>query len=148
MAVALMTASSLPLMAQAQTTPVPDPSLPYEATQDEEPILPDDQFEARLPKVGSPDQADPNAPLPSIDSWIDQQMPQQSTAPVELPPAIDPAEQQELAQPLPPLDSVTVPANVADDNNADTKQPDVRYATSIEGFGKTGWRTNFAPNPP
>ncbi len=143
MAVALMTASSLPLMAQAQTTPPSDPSLPYEATQDEEPILPDDQFEARLPKVGNPDQADSNAPLPSIDSWIDQQMPQQSTAPVELPPAIDPAEQQELAQPLPPLDSVTVPANVASSDDPNAKQPDVRYGTSIEGFGKTGLEDEF-----
>ncbi|CAM8623419.1 BamA/TamA family outer membrane protein [Sphingobium sp.] len=143
MAVALMTASSLPLMAQAQSTPVPDPSLPYEATQGEEPILPDDQFEARLPKAGTPDQANPDAPLPSIESWIDQQMPQSSNAPTELPPAIDPAEEQELAQPLPPLDSVTVPTNVADNNNANAKQPDIRYATSIEGFGKTGLEDEF-----
>ncbi|WP_416463035.1 autotransporter assembly complex protein TamA [Sphingomonas sp. VDB2] len=143
MAVALMTASSLPLMAQAQSTPVPDPSLPHEATQGEEPILPDDQFEARLPKAGTPDQANPDAPLPSIESWIDQQMPQSSNAPTELPPAIDPAEEQELAQPLPPLDSVTVPTNVADNNNANAKQPDIRYATSIEGFGKTGLEDEF-----
>ncbi|MGW8201687.1 autotransporter assembly complex protein TamA [Sphingomonas bisphenolicum] len=143
MAVALMTASSLPLMAQAQSTPVPDPSLPHEATQGEEPILPDDQFEARLPKAGTPDQANPDAPLPSIESWIDQQMPQLSNAPTELPPAIDPAEEQELAQPLPPLDSVTVPTNVADNNNANAKQPDIRYATSIEGFGKTGLEDEF-----
>ncbi|WP_261935693.1 autotransporter assembly complex protein TamA [Sphingomonas bisphenolicum] len=143
MAVALMTASSLPLMAQAQSTPVPDPSLPHEATQGEEPILPDDQFEARLPKAATPDQANPDAPLPSIESWIDQQMPQSSNAPTELPPAIDPAEEQELAQPLPPLDSVTVPTNVADNNNANAKQPDIRYATSIEGFGKTGLEDEF-----
>ncbi|WP_088182342.1 BamA/TamA family outer membrane protein [Sphingobium sp. Z007] len=137
---ALMTASSLPLMAQAQSTPAPSPNLPYEATQDEEPILTDDQFEARLPKVES---ANPNAPLPSIDSWIDQQMPQQSTAPAELPPATDPAEEQELAQPLPPLGSVTVPANVASSADPNAKQPDIRYATSIEGFGKTGLEDEF-----
>ncbi|MEC3951238.1 autotransporter assembly complex protein TamA [Sphingobium sp. HWE2-09] len=139
-AVALMTASSLPLMALAQTKPASDPSLPYEATQDEEPILPDDQFDARLPKVQG---TDANAPLPSIDSWIDQQMPQQTGAQTELPPATDPAEEKELAQPLPPLDSVTVPANVADDNSPDVKQPDIRYATTIEGFGKTGLEDEF-----
>ncbi len=136
-----MTASSLPLMAQAQSTPAaPAPALPYETTQDEEPILPDDQFEARLPKVEG---SNPNAPLPSIDSWIDQQMPQQSTAPTQLPPATDPAEERELAQPLPPLDSVTVPANVASSADPNAKQPDIRYATSIEGFGKTGLEDEF-----
>lgn len=136
-----MTASSLPLMAQAQSTPAaPAPALPYETTQGEEPILPDDQFEARLPKVQS---SDPSAPLPSIDSWIDQQMPQQATAPTQLPPATDPAEERELAQPLPPLDSVTVPANVASSADPNAKQPDIRYATSIEGFGKTGLEDEF-----
>ncbi|KQM98708.1 hypothetical protein ASE85_12790 [Sphingobium sp. Leaf26] len=150
LAVALMTASPLPLMAQTQSAP--DSSLPYEATQDEEPILPEDQFEARLPKVpakvpgesqASGQAPDSNAPLPSIDSWIDQQMPQQSSAPAELPPATDPVEEQELAQPLPPPDSVTVPANVAANQDPDTKLPDIRYATGIEGFGKTGLEDEF-----
>jgi translocation and assembly module TamA len=143
LAVALMTASPLPLMAQS-TTP------PADAVQSdaEEPILPDDQFEARLPKVPAKVPADPkatdaNAPLPSIDSWIDQQMPQQSTMPAELPAAVDPAEEQELAQPLPSLDSVTVPANVAANQDPNAKLPDVRYATSIEGFGKTGLEDEF-----
>ncbi|WP_311268693.1 BamA/TamA family outer membrane protein [Sphingobium sp. WCS2017Hpa-17] len=141
LAVALMTASPLPLMAQSAT-----PTVPAEAVQSEaeEPILPDDQFEARLPKVpGDATATDPNAPLPSIDSWIDQQMPQEAGTPTELPPAIDPAEEQELAQPLPPLDSVTVPANVAANQDPNAKLPDVRYATSIEGFGKTGLEDEF-----
>eukprot|EP00456_Euglypha_rotunda_P078987 TRINITY_DN75767_c0_g1_i1.p3 TRINITY_DN75767_c0_g1~~TRINITY_DN75767_c0_g1_i1.p3 ORF type:complete len:107 (+),score=32.61 TRINITY_DN75767_c0_g1_i1:206-526(+) len=70
----LLTASPLPLM--AQTTP----STAEPAT--EEPILPDDQFEARLPKMEG---TDANAPLPSIDNWIDQQMPAQGSAATELP---------------------------------------------------------------
>ncbi|WP_298400398.1 BamA/TamA family outer membrane protein [Sphingobium sp.] len=131
----LLTASPLPLMAQT-AAPTPPPA----QSEAEEPILPDDQFEARLPKAPA---ADPNAPLPSIDSWIDQQMPAQSTAPAELPPATDPAEEQELAQPLPALDSVTVPANVASNDDPNAKLPDVRYATSIEGFGKTGLEDEF-----
>ncbi|MBH1997760.1 MAG: BamA/TamA family outer membrane protein [Sphingomonadaceae bacterium] len=109
----------------------------------EEPILPDDQFEARLPKMEPKvEGSDTGAPLPSIDTWIDQQMPQAGAA-AELPPAIDPAEEQELAQPLPPLDSVTVPANVANDADPNAKMPDIRYATSFEGFGKTGLEDEF-----
>ena len=134
----LVTASPLPLMAQTANDPAPvttPPSLPYDAGADDEPILPDDQFEARLPQV---DSADTDAPLPSIDSWIDQQMPQQADAPTQLPPATEPAQEVELAQPLPPLDSVTVPANAASDDDPNAKQPDIRYATSVEGFGKTG----------
>ena len=136
----LLTASPLPLLAQTAA-----PALPYEAPpasdqSAEEPILPDDQFEARLPKVEG---ADPNAPLPSIDSWIDQQMPQQSAAPDELPPATEPAQEGELAQPLPPLDSVTVPAIVAANDDPNAKPPEVRYATTIDGFGKTGLEDEF-----
>ena len=146
-AVALMSASPLPLMAQSATPPPPAPAGAAQG-EAEEPILPDDQFEARLPKVPAKVPADPkatdaNAPLPSIDSWIDQQMPQSSATPAELPAAIDPAEEQELAQPLPSLDSVTVPANVAAEQDPNAKLPDVRYATSIEGFGKTGLEDEF-----
>ncbi|MBU0868350.1 MAG: BamA/TamA family outer membrane protein, partial [Alphaproteobacteria bacterium] len=93
----------------------------------------------RLPQMEG---SDPAKPLPSIDSWIDQQMPSTGAA-AELPPAIEPAEEQELAQPLPPLDSVTVPANVAADSDPNAKLPDVRYATRIEGFGKTGLEDEF-----
>ncbi|SER65586.1 autotransporter assembly complex protein TamA [Sphingobium sp. YR768] len=128
----LLTASPLPLMAQTA------PSTTEPAT--EEPILPDDQFEARLSKMEG---ADPNAPLPSIDNWIDQQMPAQGSAATDLPPATEPAEEQELAQPLPPLDSVTVPANAAANSDPNAKLPDIRYATSIEGFGKTGLEDEF-----
>ncbi|MBG6117721.1 autotransporter secretion outer membrane protein TamA [Sphingobium sp. AEW010] len=134
----IATASPLPLLAQTPP-PATTPSLPYDATRAEEPILPDDQFEARLPQMEG---SDPAKPLPSIDSWIDQQMPSTGAA-AELPPAIEPAEEQELAQPLPPLDSVTVPANVAADSDPNAKLPDVRYATRIEGFGKTGLEDEF-----
>ena len=129
----LVSASPLPLMAQTQA-----PSASQ--SEAEEPILPDDQFEARMPKIEG---NDPNAPLPSIDSWIDQQMPDQPTLPNELPPAVDPAEEQELSQPLPALDSVTVPANVAEEADPNAKMPDVRYATTIDGFGKTGLEDEF-----
>lgn len=112
----IATASPLPLMAQTATPPAA-----------EEPILPDDQFDARLP---------------SIDSWIEQQMPQ-TGATAELPAATEPMQEPELAQPLPALDSVTVPANVAADTDPNIKTPDIRYATRIEGFGKTGLEDAF-----
>ena len=112
----IATASPLPLMAQTATPP-----------EAEAPILPDDQFDARLP---------------SIDSWIEQQMPQTS-ATAELPPATEPVQEPELAQPLPALDSVTVPANVTADTDPNIKTPDIRYATRIEGFGKTGLEDEF-----
>ncbi|WP_242125556.1 BamA/TamA family outer membrane protein [Sphingobium sp. Sx8-8] len=127
----MMAASPLPLMAQ---TPPPSP-------QQEEPILPDSEFEARLPKVGDAP-ADKKAPLPSIDEWIDRQMPQTS-APAELPPATEPQEERELAAPLPPLDSVQVPLQVATGSSPDEKTQPVAYAVSIEGFGKTGLEDDF-----
>jgi translocation and assembly module TamA len=130
----LLTASPLPLMAQ---TPPPPAAAQSQA---DEPIVADDEFEARLPKVEG---SDPNAPLPSIDSWIDQQMPQSAATPAQLPPATEPPEEQELAQPLPPLDSVTVPANVAAESDPNARLPEIRYATSIEGFGKTGLEDEF-----
>ncbi|MFZ2996920.1 BamA/TamA family outer membrane protein [Sphingobium sp.] len=139
----LAATSPLPLMAQTATPPS-NPALPSDASASEEPIVPDDQFEARLPKVegATPQSSAASAPLPSIDSWIDQQMPQTGTT-TELPPATEPAQERELAQPLPALDSVTVPANVADDDTPETKQPDIRYATSIDGFGKTELEDEF-----
>ncbi|WP_066696031.1 autotransporter assembly complex protein TamA [Sphingobium amiense] len=126
--------SPLPLMAQT----LPPPAA--QAGEAEEPILPDDQFDARLPKVEG---GDPGAPLPSIDSWMDRQMPQQSSVPTALPPAIEPAEERELAQPLQPLGSVTVPDNAALGDDPNEKLPEIRYATSIEGFGRTGLEDEF-----
>jgi translocation and assembly module TamA len=128
----------------AQTPPPPPPPSP--SPQQEEPILPDSEFEARLPKAGEAS-TDKNAPLPSIDAWIDQQMPQttigRTGAPAELPPATEPQEERELAAPLPPLDSVQVPLQVATDANPAEKTQAVRYAVSIEGFGKTGLEDDF-----
>ncbi|MDR7155282.1 translocation and assembly module TamA [Sphingobium xenophagum] len=131
----LVTASPLPSIAQTINDDASVTALPYDASVNEEPILPDDQFEARLPQV---ENADPAAPLPSIESWVDQQMPLQADAPTQLPPATEPMPEVELAQPLPALDSVTVPANAASDDDPDAKQPDIRYTTSIEGFGNSG----------
>jgi translocation and assembly module TamA len=130
----MIAASPLPLLAQTPEPPA----------QQEEPILPDAEFEARLPKAGeAPDRTsgDANAPLPSIDQWIDQQMPHADASP-DLPPSTDPKEEQELAQPLPPLDSVQVPLQV-DVSNPEQKTEAVRYAVSVEGFGKTGLEDDF-----
>ena len=120
--VLMIAASPLPLQAQTSS----GASTGTVAPEQEPPILPDEEFEARLPKAGESDTANPSAPLPSIDSWIDQQMPQ-ARAPVELPPATEPAAEAELAQPLPPLDSVTVPAQVASES-PNEKTPEIRYA--------------------
>ncbi|GLV22648.1 hypothetical protein TomMM35A_24940 [Sphingobium sp. TomMM35A] len=135
--VLMIAASPLPLQAQTSS----GASTGTVAPEQEPPILPDEEFEARLPKAGEIDTANPSAPLPSIDSWIDQQMPQAS-APVELPPATEPAAEAELAQPLPPLDSVTVPAQVASDS-PNEKTPEIRYAVEIDGFGRTGLEDEF-----
>ena len=127
----MMASSSLPLM--AQTSP---PS-----QQQEEPILPDSEFEARLPGVEDAP-ADKSAPLPSIDQWIDQKMPAAGAA-QQLPPPTEPQEERELAQPLPPLDSVQVPVQVATDNSPDEKTQAVRYSVVVDGFGKTGLEPAF-----
>src|SRR3546814_20424433 len=66
-ALGLTMMATFPLPLTAQTPPPPQ--------QQEEPILPDSEFEARLPKAGEA-AADPGAPLPSIDEWLDRQMPQ------------------------------------------------------------------------
>ena len=127
----MMASSSLPLM--AQTSP---PS-----QQQEEPILPDSEFEARLPGVEDAP-TDKSAPLPSIDQWIDQKMPAAGAA-QQLPPPTEPQEERELAQPLPPLDSVQVPIQVATDSNPDEKTQAVRYSVVVDGFGKTGLEPAF-----
>ena len=127
----MMASSSLPLMAQ---TPPP-------SQQQEEPILPDSEFEARLPGVEEAP-ADKSAPLPSIDQWIDEQMPAAGAA-QQLPPPTEPQEERELAQPLPPLDSVQVPVQVATDNSPDEKTQAVRYSVVVDGFGKTGLEPAF-----
>ena len=126
----MMASSSLPLMAQ---TPPPQ--------QQEEPILPDSEFEARLPGVEDAP-ADKSAPLPSIDQWIDQKMPAAGAA-QQLPPPTEPQEERELAQPLPPLDSVQVPIQVATDSNPDEKTQAVRYSVVVDGFGKTDLEPAF-----
>ncbi|HKT78249.1 MAG TPA: BamA/TamA family outer membrane protein [Sphingobium sp.] len=135
LSILMIAAFPLPLAAQP-IPPQPQPSPDQEAQ-----ILPDSEFEARLPKAGEPVPTDPNAPLPSIDSWIDQHMPQ-ANAPAQLPPATEPLPETELAQPLPPLDSVTVPQQVAAEN-PNEKTPEIRYAVELDGFGGTGLEDEF-----
>ncbi|MET0371714.1 MAG: BamA/TamA family outer membrane protein [Sphingobium sp.] len=132
--------SPLALHAQTRQTPQPTPQ-PAPPATGEEPVIPDDQFDARMPSVGEPAK-DATGPLPSIDSWIDSQMPQPAAS-ADLPPAVEPAEEKELAQPLPPLDSVTVPENVATDGDPQEKTPEIRYAVEIAGFGSTGLEDEF-----
>lgn len=130
----------------AQSDSQPPRTLPYEepaAAEGEEPILPDAEFEARLPGPQDPSADNSAAPLPSIDSWIDQQMPETAATPEQLPPATEPVPNPELAQPLPPLDSVTVPEQLASDSDPQEKTPEIRYAVAIEGFGKTGLEDAF-----
>lgn len=134
-AVAVLMIAASPLALQAQTPPATG------TAKQEAPILPDEEFESRLPNNSQADPADPSDPLPSIENWIDQQMPQ-AGASTELPTPTEPPAETELAQPLPPLESVTVPAQVAADD-PDEKAPDVRYAVGIEGFGKTGLEDEF-----
>jgi translocation and assembly module TamA len=61
----------------------------------------------------------------------------------ELPPATEPAEERELATPLPALNSVAVPADQPASTDPEEKTPQIRYATEIEGFGKTGLEGQF-----
>lgn len=132
---AMIVMSPSPLMAQTSPAPADQP-----ADEAEKPILPDDQFEQRMPPLGDPG-TDSSAPLPSIDNWLDQQMPQAEGA-GELPPSTEPPADAELAQPLPPLDSVTVPAQTAE-TAPDEKLPEVHYAMSVEGFDGTGLEDEF-----
>lgn len=140
----ILTSAPVPLLAQGQ---VSEQAAATDAPSSEAPILPDEQFNARLPAIGDTDsKAAPGAALPSIDSYLDQQMPQTGTAPTpaELPPATEPPTDAALAQPLPSLDSVTVPAEVAADASAaEEKAPQVRYTFKVEGFGKTGLEDDF-----
>lgn len=139
-AVGVLMIAAAPLPLAAQTAPAQTP--PSQPAADQEgPILPDDEFEARLPKAGDAIPTDPNAPLTSVDDWIDQHMPQASAA-EPLTPATEPLPETELAQPLPPLDSVTVPQHVAADD-PDEKTQLVRYAVELEGFGGTGLEDEF-----
>ncbi|SNT01549.1 autotransporter secretion outer membrane protein TamA [Sphingomonas laterariae] len=126
------------------------------APASEAPIIPDDEFEARLPGADGVDGADgetaapavdgQQAPLPSMEQFLDAQMPASGevAVPAELPPAAEPPVDAELAQPLPPLDSVTVPAQSAaagDDPEAKTRA--VRYSVAIEGLDAIGLEAAF-----
>lgn len=138
-AIGMAMIAACPPTLMAQTPPPANVDQP--APEPEKPILPDDQFEQRLPPLGDAP-SDAASPLPSVDSWLDQQMPQTAATPGELPPATEPAADAELAQPLPALDSVTVPAQVAEDV-PDEKLPAVHYAVSVEGFDGTGLEDEF-----
>lgn len=123
---------------RAQDTP---PSSPAEnASPEAEPVIPDADFEARLPA------ANPDAPLESMEQFLDAQPQSAPETPSDLPPATQPPEDAELAQPLPALDSVTVPAPTPKEQVAAQDQPPpVAYTVAVEGWGDTGLADDFKP---
>ncbi len=110
---------------------------------DESPIVPDDQFEAAMPKIegdiNAPLEALPSPtggaakPVPTTQSQATQQIQQQAEETF----AAAPAEDAEFAQPLPPLAEFKVePA--PEDKVADKKAVTIRYVTREEGLSDVG----------
>jgi translocation and assembly module TamA len=120
-------ALAAPAFAQAQTAPPPPP--------DDQPIVPDSQFEEALPPL------DPalNAPLEPIDPNASPFPP--VPGPVEDRPLGDPA----LSEPLPPISGFDVqPAPAAETaQGEDDQPPPVRYAVVVEGMADTGLEGRF-----
>jgi translocation and assembly module TamA len=152
--------AALPGMAHAQISdpkpgqgaplpPLPDP-VPQVSTQ-EEPIIPDAEFEAALPKLSD----DINAPLEPLKDFQAQEP--AKAAPVQTTPTPPPgpstpptvpvvtrqiesfapvaAESPEFAEPLQPLSEFKVEPARADDTSSE-KTPTIRYTTVIEGLDK------------
>ncbi|CAH0353390.1 MAG: BamA/TamA family outer membrane protein [Sphingobium sp.] len=100
-------------------------------------IIDDKSFEAQLPQVDE----DPNAPLTSIETFMDQSAPAERAT--ELPPVTPTPVDTELAQPLAPLEGFdVVPVTVAADAATDTPSS-VRYSVAVEGFENTGLADEF-----
>ncbi|MBC9031297.1 BamA/TamA family outer membrane protein [Sphingomonas sp. JC676] len=148
-------AAALPGLAHAQISdpktgqgaPVPalpDP-VPRVSTQ-EEPIVPDAEFEAALPKLSD----DINAPLEPIKDFQAQEPAKAAPTPApgpSTPPTVPTvtqeiesfapaaAESPEFAEPLQPLSAFKVEPASADDTSNE-KTPTIRYTTVIEGLDK------------
>jgi len=130
----------------ASPTPTPVPSQDgtvVVAPVDESPIVPDDQFEAAMPKI----EGDINAPLeampppggtptPAPAPVTQDQAAQQVKDQVEQSFAAAPAEDPEFAKPLPPLSEFKV--EPLEDKVADKKAVTIRYTTHEEGLSAVG----------
>lgn len=131
----------------AAPTPTPAPaqdaSVVVAAPVDESPIVPDEQFEAAMPKIGgdinAPLEALPSpsggtaAPVPVTQGQATQQIQQQAEQTFAAAPAEDP----EFARPLPPLAEFKVEPAV-EDKVADKKSVTIRYTTHEEGLSAVG----------
>ena len=122
-------AIAAPTLLHAQDVPPP-------VDQAEQPIIDDQTFDRSLPSIGAAD-----APLPSLDSYLDQAATQ--PAPPPIPPATEPQPDPELAQPLPPLQGFDVtPVQVAAEPETG-EPPTVSYTVVLEGFDGTGLADEF-----
>jgi translocation and assembly module TamA len=135
-------------------TPTPAPTAAPDGTVtvpkvDESPIVPDDQFEAAMPKVegdiNAPLEALPpttaggtQAPVPATQGQATQQIQQQAEETFAAAPAEDP----EFAKPLPPLSEFKVEPAV-EDKVADKKSVTIRYSTKEEGLSALGLEDLF-----
>nr|WP_256731374.1 BamA/TamA family outer membrane protein [Sphingomonas sp. dw_22] len=124
---------------------LPDP-VPTVSPQQQEPIVPDAEFEAALPKLSD----DINAPLePMQDFQAQPAAPAPSAVPtvpevsrqIEQDFAPAAAEAPEFAEPLQPLAEFKVEPARSDD--ADEKAPTIRYTTVVEGLEKVRLEDRF-----
>ncbi|CAN5201890.1 autotransporter assembly complex family protein [soil metagenome] len=100
----------------------------------------DDAFQQRLPAIAPTNADDQNAPLPSIDQYMDQQA--AAPVPPELPTAAPPQADADLAQPLPALRGFDVtPVEIAADPA--TKKTSVAYVVVVEGLKPIGLDDEF-----
>ena len=156
---AIAVGALMPGMSFAQTVPSdqnkaaqngqPAPA-PTTDPQGDQPIVPDKDFNAALPKL-SDDINAPLEPIPQDAPFTPQTAdkappsaaapPAPAVSPGTLPPPPEPP--AELAQPLPPLDSYnTVPVvDVADKDSG--KKPQLRYDTVVNGLDKLGLEAQF-----
>ncbi len=125
--------------AHARQQPSPPPAdAATDGANGAQAILPDDQFNPRLPALSN----DPNAPLPAIDSFMATTgtMPANSAS---LPPATEPQPDPELAQPLAPLRGYDVTPVVIPADPDEGKKDSIRYTVATEGFKGTGLEDEF-----
>ena len=122
-----------PLAAHAQPNP-PPPRTGSEDT-DDDPIIPDSQFEEALPPL-DPELNQPLEPIEPIDPNAPAFPP--VPGPVEDTPLGDPA----LAEPLPPLSTFDVQPGPATEEEED-RPVSVRYAVVVEGLEEVGLEDRF-----
>ncbi|WNO52925.1 BamA/TamA family outer membrane protein [Stakelama saccharophila] len=138
-----------------QASPQQESEAPQPAPQDE-PIVPDEQFESALPPLGD----DINAPLEPMPEPVDRQGVAEAASadaeqdaedakrePLEAPGSeiVEPRplpDEGELAQPLPPIDSFdsTPPPEIAGVEDIDSE---IRYETVVEGLEKVDLESRF-----